>query len=76
VKENSMAKKSQVKIKAHKPSTYAAIAGLAAGLAPLFPQYAAILAALGVVVGTVGVFLPDPLDRAANRGNPNEVEAP
>lgn len=55
----------QVKAKAKKPSTYAAIAGLAAGLAPLFPQYAAALTALGVVAGTVGTFLPDPLTSRA-----------
>lgn len=68
-----MAKKSQVKVKAKKPSTYAAVAGLAAGLAPLFPQYAALLSAVGVLAGTVGMFLPDPLDRTATR---SEVEAP
>jgi hypothetical protein len=56
-------KKSAVAVKAKKPSTYAAIGALAAGLAPLFPQYAALLAAAGVIAGTVGTFLPDPLDR-------------
>jgi len=56
----------QVKAKAQKPSTYAAISGLAAGLAPLFPQYAPFIAAVGLVAGAVGTF----------KGVPAESEAP
>jgi hypothetical protein len=48
----------QIKAKASKPSSWAAISGLAAGLAPLFPQYQAALAAIGLIAGTVGTFMP------------------
>jgi hypothetical protein len=68
-----MAKKSQIKVKAKKPSTYAAISGLAGALAMMFPQYAHIAAGVGALAGVVGTFLPDPLDLAASR---REVEAP
>lgn len=59
--------KSHVAAKAQKPSTYAAISALAAGLAPLFPQYSAIIATVGILAGTVGTLMP------ATRA---EVEAP
>lgn len=68
-----MAKKSQIKVKAKKPSTYAALSAVLGGLAGVLPQYGVLLGSLAVLVGGLGTVLPDPLDLAASR---REVEAP
>ncbi len=70
VKKARSAAAAQVAAKAQKPSTYAAVSGLAAGLGPvlaaLFPAHTAVIlaaaSAVGVIAGAVGTFKGVPVE--------------
>lgn len=60
-------RKSQLRAKIAKPSTWANAGVAVAGMGAILPQYAPAFAAAGALLGLVGTFMP---------AKPHELEAP